>query len=43
MSLGAWSKKTFTKRNIEFAFGILSPFLVWGLLIFWAHLTLKSY
>jgi hypothetical protein len=42
MSLGDWTKRAFTKKNIEFAFGILSPFLVWGMLILWFHWTIKG-
>jgi hypothetical protein len=42
MSLNRWAKKTFTKQKIEFAFGILSPFLVWGMLILWFHWTIQS-
>ncbi len=42
MTLGDWARKTFTKKNIEFTFGILSPFLVWGMLIFWFHWTIKG-
>lgn len=42
MSLGDRARKIFTKRNIEFVFGILSPFLVWGMLILWSHWTVQA-
>jgi len=42
MPLGDWARRVFSRRNIEFAFGVLSPFLVWGLLILWAHWTMQA-
>jgi len=42
MRLGLWARKNITKERVSFVIGILSPFLVWGMLIFWFHLTLQG-
>lgn len=43
MQLGSWARKNMTKERLSFVVGILSPFLVWGMLILWFHLTLQPH
>jgi len=39
----SWNTKAFTKESLWFVFRVLSPFLVWGFLLFWVHMALQHH
>lgn len=36
-----WNRKAFSKGKPWFVFRVLSPFLVWGFLLFWVYMALQ--
>lgn len=42
MQLAPGGRKAFTRRNLLFVLLVLSPLLVWGLLIFWVSMALQQ-
>jgi hypothetical protein len=41
MPIVTWAGKALPKDKLWFVFRVLSPFLVWGFLLFWVHMALQ--
>jgi len=41
MQIVTRNRKAFTKDRLWFVFRALSPFLVWGFLLFWVYMALQ--
>lgn len=41
MQIETWARKAFTTDTLWLVFRVLSPFLVWGFLLFWVYVALQ--
>lgn len=41
MQIETWARKALTKDTLWLVFRVLSPFLVWGFLLFWVYMALQ--
>ena len=43
MKIETWARKALTKDTLGLVFSVLSPFLVWGFLLFWVTMALQQH
>ncbi len=41
MQIDTWARKALTRETLWLVFRVLSPFLVWGFLLFWVYMALR--